>query len=82
MCWLGMIGDNIGVKFVLWMFGFFVVVLNFFVLIILLCNSEVCWVFLCIFVMNLLLGNILIGIYIVIVIVLDIVIYGDLFECY
>lgn len=77
-----MIGENIGVKLVLWIFGFFVVVFNFFVLVILLCNSEVCCVFFCIFVMNLLLGNIFIGVYIVIVMVFDMVIYENLFECY
>lgn len=82
ICWLGMIGENIGVKLVLWIFGFFVVVFNFFVLGILLCNSEVCCVFFCIFVMNLLLGNIFIGVYIVIVMVFDMVIYENLFECY
>ena len=81
-CWPGMIGDNTGVKLALWTFGLLAVASNLLVLITLLCNSEVRRAPLCIFVMNLLLGNILIGTHIVIVTVSDTVTYGDSSECH
>lgn len=81
-CWPGMIGDNTGVKLALWTFGLLAVASNLLVLVTLLCNSEVRRAPLCIFVMNLLLGNILIGTHIVIVTVSDTVTYGDSSECH
>ena len=81
-CWPGMIGDNTGVKLALWTFGLLAVASNLLVLLTLFCNSEVRRSPLCIFVMNLLLGNILIGTHIVIVTVSDTVTYGDSSECH
>lgn len=81
-CWPGMIGDNTGVKLALWTFGLLAVASNLLVLVTLLCNSQVRRSPLCIFVMNLLLGNILIGTHIVIVTVSDTVTYGDSSECH
>lgn len=81
-CWPGMIGDNTGVKLALWTFGLLAVASNLLVLVTLLCNSEVRRAPLCIFVMNLLLGNILIGTHIVIVTVSDTVTYGDSSNCH
>lgn len=81
-CWPGMIGDNTGVKLALWTFGLLAVASNLLVVLTLVCNSEVRRSPLCIFVMNLLLGNILIGTHIVIVTVSDTVTYGDSSECH
>lgn len=81
-CWPGMIGDNTGVKLALWTFGLLAVASNLLVLVTLVCNSEVRRAPLCIFVMNLLLGNILIGTHIVIVTVSDTVTYGDSSACH
>ena len=81
-CWPGMIGDNTGVKLALWTFGLLAVASNLLVLLTLFCNSEVRRAPLCIFVMNLLFGNILIGTHIVIVTVSDTVTYGDSSECH
>ena len=81
-CWPGMIGDNTGVKLALWTFGLLAVASNLLLLLTLLCNSEVRRAPLCIFIMNLLLGNILIGTHIVIVTVSDTVTYGDSSECH
>ncbi|PFX32875.1 uncharacterized protein LOC111346373 [Stylophora pistillata] len=81
-CWPGMIGDNTGVKLALWTFGLLAVASNLLVLVTLLCNSEVRRAPLCIFVMNLLLGNILIGAHIVIVTVSDTVTYENSSECH
>ena len=81
-CLPGMIGENTGVKLALWTFGLLAVASNLLVLLTLLCNSEVRSTPLCIFVMNLLFGNILIGAHIVIVTVSDTVTYGDSSECH
>ena len=81
-CWPGMIGENTGVKLALWTFGLLAVASNLLVLGTLLCNSEVRRAPLCIFVMNLLLGNILIGAHIVIVTVSDTVTYENSSECH
>ena len=73
----GLIGQNTGVKLTLWTFGLLAVTSNLLVLVTLLCNWEARRSPLCIFVMNLLLGNVLIGTHIVIVTVADTVTYGD-----
>ena len=79
-CW-GLIGQNTGVKLTLWTFGLLAVTSNLLVLITLLCNSQARRSPPCIFVMNLLLGNMLIGAHIVIVTVADTVTYGNSTEC-
>lgn len=71
------LGDNSAVKLALWTFGLLAVTSNFLVLLTLVCNQEARKSALCVFVMNLLLGNILIGIYIVIFTVSDTVTYGN-----
>lgn len=81
-CWPGMIGENTGVKLALWTFGLLAVTSNLLVLVTLICNSQVRHSPLCIFIMNLLLGNILIGVHIVIVTVSDTVTYGESSECH
>ncbi|XP_015771070.1 PREDICTED: uncharacterized protein LOC107349438 [Acropora digitifera] len=81
-CWPGMIGDNTGVKLALWTFGLLAVTSNLLVLVTLICNSKVRRSPICILIMNLLLGNVLLGAHIVILTVSDTVTYGDLSECY
>lgn len=77
-----MIGDNTGVKLALWTFGLLAVTSNLLVLVTLICNSKVRRSPICIFIMNLLLGNVLLGAHIVIVTVSDTVTYGDSSECH
>lgn len=81
-CWPGMIGDNTGVKLALWTFGLLAVTSNLLVLVTLICNSKVRRSPICILIMNLLLGNVLLGAHIVILTVSDTVTYGDSSECY
>ncbi|EDO33423.1 predicted protein [Nematostella vectensis] len=71
------LGDNSAVKLALWTFGLLAVTSNFLVLLTLLCNKEARTSALCLFVMNLLLGNILIGIHIVVLTVSDTITYGN-----
>lgn len=71
------LGDNSAVKLALWTFGLLAVTSNFLVLLTLACNRDARKSALCVFVMNLLLGNILIGIQIVIFSVSDTLTYGN-----
>ena len=80
-CLPGIVGDNTAIKLAFWTFGLLAVSSNLLVLLTLLCNSQVRRTPLCIFVMNLLLGNILIGTHIVIVTVSDTVTPGSSSEC-
>ena len=71
------LGDNSAVKLALWTFGLLAVTSNALVLLTLVCNKEARQSALCVFVMNLLLGNVLIGIYIVTFTVSDTVTFGN-----
>lgn len=71
------LGDNSAVKLALWTFGLLAVTSNVLVLLTLVCNQEARKSALCVFIMNLLLGNILIGTYIVIFTVSDTITYGN-----